>query len=197
MSQRNYKKLWCFWLTLMWSVEKTDHLSDCTHSCLTSCTFTPWIVSQHCTLCYFYSFQTPIPHWSAVFASLSWLSSPWAFAPLVLEALWWQGYYEAIRDISRMCFGKEGLWIELMSTRVTLAPITKWIIKGWNNAKTATSLWFLFSGTQVLLCRYEELLNLNNLNSLVICSSGSYIVFNTGAGLLMMSDKQKRVGAVM
>lgn len=65
-------------------------------------------------------------HWSVVFPSLSWLSGPWVFAPLVLEALRWQGYNVAIRDISRVCLRKKGLWIELISFCVLVLHWQRW-----------------------------------------------------------------------
>lgn len=80
-------------------------------------------IALSCSGTYFH----PSSHWSVVFPLLGWLSGPWVFAPLVLKALRWRGCYVAIRDISRVCLRKKGLWIELISSRVLVLHWQKWV----------------------------------------------------------------------
>lgn len=87
-------------------------------------------IALSCSGTYFH----PSSHWSVVFPSLGWLCGPWVFAPLVLEALQWRGCYVAIKDISRVCLRKKGLWIELISSRVTLTKMSKWTQRWFKNA---------------------------------------------------------------
>lgn len=185
----------------MWGVLKTENLNDyiwlsvnLQHKENTFVSLHLYAVLYlHFSVILGHAFRHLSPHWSVVFLSLSWLSSPWVFGPLVLETLHWQGYYEAIRDINRVCLRKEGLWIELISSCVLMLHWQCWANEHSNDQKNASN-GFINKNNTTLVTHYFYFNTLmftlfllrcsRNLNTLVICSPGSYNVFNTMAGLL-------------